>query len=152
MKLLREYIRKVLQESASPSFETVGDLKKAIKAASSSKKDAQGKEALKDLGKSIFADLFPGGGTISSLFDLVKNTYTMDDNARTGTALDYLDVDDDVSAIVDDPIENKFVEAVSKAISDKPDDTRLDTCDMTKLLSKYISGEFNDRTVIGFDD
>lgn len=155
MKLLREYIRETLRaemlSEASQEITTVGHLRDAIAAAQGKKRDEQGKGALKDLAKGFLADLIPGGGTITSIFDLVKTTYTMDDDSRTGTALDYLDVDDDISAIVDDPIENKFVKALAKEIEGMSDDTPLDNLVMTELLSDYIAAEFNSRTVAGFD-
>ena len=81
-KQIREYAKKAhaprLAEAAS-DIETVGDLKAALKGATQAKRDEQGKEALKDLGKGVLADLIPGGGTISSIFDLVKTTRSAPD-------------------------------------------------------------------------
>ena len=39
----------------------------------------------------------PGLATAKSLFSFAKEVYQLPDESRTGTALDYLDVDDDVS-------------------------------------------------------
>ena len=75
----------------------------------------------------------------------------MPDEARTGTALDILDVDDDVSAIVDDPIENAFLKSVSSKIEGMSDDKPLVDLNMSKLLAQYISKEFSNRTVVGYE-
>ena len=152
-KQIREYAKKAhasrLAEAAS-DIETVGDLKAALKGATQAKRDEQGKGALKDLGKGVLADLIPGGGTISSIFDLVKTTYSMDDSKRTGSALDALDVDDQVSAIVDDNVENAFIKMVAEKIEALPDETPLSNLNMTKLLSMFLKGEYDSRTVAGF--
>ena len=153
MKLLREYIRETLKEATlTRNPETVGDLRALIDDAMSTKRAEQGKEAGKDLAKGILADLLPGGGTITSAFGAFKAMYSMPDDKRTGTALDYLDVDDEVSAIVDDNVENKFLKAVVDAIKDVDDNTRLADFDMTKKLAKYIKQNFDSRTVTGFDE
>tara|TARA_Y100000310_G_scaffold101993_1_gene100145 strand:- start:2356 stop:3720 length:1365 start_codon:yes stop_codon:yes gene_type:complete len=151
-RLVREERFRALLSEASPEIENVGDLKAAIAAASGKKRDEQGKAALKDFGKGFLADLFPGGGTALSIHDLLKSTYTMDDEARTGTALDYLDVDDNISAIVDNPIETKFLNALAKEVEAMSDDTPLEDLNMTNLLSRYLKGEFNQRTVAGFEE
>ena len=151
-KIIREAIvhKHLLNEDPTRNISTVGDLKALIKAATSKKKGEQGKAAFKDMSKDVFADLVPGGSTVRGLFGAIKGMYSLPDEKRTGTALDYMDVDDDVSAIVDDPIENAFIKAVSDKIEGMPDDTELKNLDMTKLLSQYIASEFNKRTVSGF--
>ena len=151
-RLVREERFRALLSEASPEIENVGDLKAALAAASGKKRDAQGKAALTDFGKGFLADLLPGGGTALSIYDLLKSTYTMDDEARTGTALDYLDVDDNISAIVDNPIETKFLNALAKEVEAMSDDTPLEDLNMTNLLSRYLKGEFNQRTVAGFEE
>ena len=75
----------------------------------------------------------------------------MPDDKRTGTALDYLDVDDPVSAIVDDNVETRFLKAVAERLESFPDDTKLIDFDMTRQLASFLKKEFEDRTVIGFD-
>jgi hypothetical protein len=153
-KLLREYVKEILKEDTS-GIQNVGDLKKLIKQAKSKKRQEKGKEEIKGAITDAIVDeitgKIPGLAAAKSMFGALKNMYSLDDEARTGTALDYLDVDDDVSAIVDDPIENKFLKAVAKEIETMPDETPLENLDMTKLLSKFIQSEFNQRTVAGFE-
>ena len=91
----------------------------------------------------------PGLAAAKSLFDLARTTYNLPDESRTGTALDYLDVDDDVSKIVDDPIENAFLKALGNELDQLDDNTKLAELDMTMRLQKYIADNFNNRTVTG---
>ena len=63
--------------------------------------------------------------------------------------MDYLDVDDDVSKIVDDPIENAFLKTLGATLEKMDDRTPLKNLNITKLLQTYISQNFNKRTVSG---
>jgi len=69
------------------------------------------------------------------------------DDSRTGTALDFLDVDDDISKIVDDPIENSFLAALGKTLDSLPDDRSLEDINVTKELQAYIARNFNKKSV-----
>ena len=150
--ILREYVRRVLrEETEAPEIETVGDLKDAIAAATGKKREKRGKAAAKDFAKSVLMDLVPGLGTITGAAEALQAMYSMPDDKRTGTALDYLDVDDPVSAIVDDNVENRFLKAVAERLESFPDDTKLIDFDMTRQLASFLKKEFEDRTVIGFD-
>ena len=135
---------------------TIGDLKKLIKQAQMKKRGEQVageiKGALKDALVDEILGKIPFAGTAKSLFDFAKSAYDLPDESRTGTALDYLDVDDDVAKIVDDPIENAFLAAFGKELDNMPDDRELEDLDMTKNLSKYLGNEFNKRTVAGFSE
>ncbi len=157
MKLLREYIREILKEAPeTSSIETVGDLKKLIKYAQSAKRAELGKEAAKDWAKDSFFDetlgKIPGVAAAKNAAEALKAMYNLPDESRTGTALDYLDVDDDVSAIVDDPIENAFLKSLSKSLESKADDKPLSDLSVTKLLNKHIEREFNSRKLVGFEE
>lgn len=157
MNLLREYIRELLKEApAASNIETVGDLKKLIKYAQSAKRAEIGKEATKDWAKDSFFDetlgKIPGVSTAKNAADVLKAMYSLPDEARTGTALDYLDVDDDVSAIVDDPIENAFLKQWAEKLESKADDKPLSDLDVTKLLNRYLEMQFNKRKFAGFEE
>lgn len=151
-KIIREAIEydQILKEDPSRDIETVGDLKALIKAATSKKREDQGKAAFKDLASGMLADIIPGGGTIKGGIDALRAMYRMPDDKRTGTALDYLDVDDPVSEIVDDNVENRFLKAVAAALETYPEDTKLIDFDMTRQLASYLKKEFENRTVVGF--
>lgn len=151
MSVLRQYIRQTLKEdNRERNIETVGDLKLLIKAATSKKREDQGKAAFKDLATGVLADLIPGAGTVKGGIDALRAMYRMPDDKRTGTALDYLDVDDPVSAIVDDNVENNFLKTVAEKLEAYDDNTRLVDFNMTKLLASFLKKEFESRTVTGF--
>jgi hypothetical protein len=158
---LRTHIRKMLKEDAhrllieASEINTVGDLKKLLSQATKGKLKYQAKGsvpgALADALVDEIAGKIPGFAAAKSLFSALKGTYSLPDEARTGTALDILDVDDDVSAIVDDPIENAFLKSVSSKIEGMSDDKPLVDLNMSKLLAQYISKEFSNRTVVGYE-
>ena len=54
-----------------------------------------------------------------------------------------------MSKVVDDTVENMFLQDMKDKFEGLPDDTRLEDLDMTKLLSKYISDEFEKTVVAG---
>ena len=135
-------------------LETVGDLKKFLKYR---KAMAVGGEVGKQAAE-LAADLLPGGrkvlDTIYKMSDakdaagFIKGIFSAKDSYNTGTGLDKLNVDDNVSAIVDDPIEANFIQDfVKNVLAGAPDDTPLEKYDVTRLLQQFIAGEFDDVTV-----
>ena len=149
-----EEAAKLDDEEQAGEIRTIGDLKKLIKQAQAKKRGEKAKENIKGALKDAVVDeilgKIPFAGTAKSLFDFVKSSYDLPDESRTGTALDHLDVDDDVAKIVDDPIENAFLAAFGEKLDGMDDTTDLETLNMTKNLSDYMKGKFNDRTVAGF--
>ena len=129
---------------------TVGDLRRAVQGAIRAKQSGQGKDAVKDVAVGALIALLPGAGTAKSLFDVVRATYQLPDEKKTDTALDALNVDDQVSAIVDDTVENAFLKALGNELKDIPDEKELSEVNVTTLLQKYIAKEFEKRTVGGF--
>ena len=158
MKLLREYIREILKEQKMTvdDIETYGDLKKLIKYAQSAKRAEIGTEAAKDWVKDSFFDeilgKIPGAATARNAAGVLKAMYTQPDESRTGTALDALDVDDDVSAIVDDPIENAFLKQWAEFLESKDDNKPLSDVNVTKSLNSYLEQQFNKRKFAGFEE
>ena len=84
-------------------------------------------------------------------FDALKALAKLPDKARPAGALGNLDVDDDVSKIVDDPIENKFLNVMAAKFASIPDNKPLGDVNMTNQLANFMSKEFNSRTVKGFE-
>ena len=76
----------------------------------------------------------------------------MPDDKKTNTALDFLNVDDEVSAIVDDSIENAFLKVLGQELKGESDERRLEDLDVTTLLQKYIAREFDKRTIAGYGE
>ena len=139
--------RSHINEEAAEEIQTVGQLRAAInKAREDKKKGVVGKGVIDTLSSATGIDL------IQNLGSMLKDVYRLPDEKRTNTFLDRLDVDDDVSDIVDDAIENMFLNDASKEFEGLPDDTRLDQIDMTQRLSDFIAKRFNQRTVSVPDD
>ena len=116
-------------------METYGDLKKIIKSVSLKQKGEKvGKIAIDTVLGAI-----PGIGAAKTSFDFFKAAFKKPDDKKTSSWLDKLDVDDEMSAIVDDTVENGFLKAISAAIEKKPDDEKLDqNFDMNQKMTKCI--------------
>lgn len=162
MKLIMENWRKAVNEADEEGVsnvktvrdvQTIGDLKALIQTAQLKKRGDQLKGGVVDAAKNAVVDELVGKvpflATAKSLFDFAKQAYQLPDESRSGTALDYLDVDDDVSKIVDDPIENAFLKTLGATLEKMDDRTPLKDLNITKLLQNYISQNFNKRTVSG---
>ena len=130
---------------------TVGDLRALIQTAQLKKRGEQLKGGVIDAAKSAIVDEIigkvPGLAAAKNMFDLARSAYSLPDEATQGTALKFLNIDDDVSKIVDDPIENAFLAELSKTLQEKPDETKLEDIDMTRELQTYLADKFNEKTV-----
>ena len=148
MKLLMENWRNFLKEGFDPNaMQTVGDLRNAVRGAIQAKRVGAGKNAIKDVAVGMLLDIIPGASTASTLWDVAKSMYSLPDEKSSGTALDFLNVDDEISAIVDDTVENAFIKTLSRELKEYPDDTLLKKVNVTTMLTKYIAREFENRVV-----
>ena len=153
-KMLNEGFMDYLKSRNLQSIEdiqTYGDLKALIAAAKMKKQGGQAAEELKNTIKGAIVDelvgKIPGAATAKSLFDFAKTAYSLPDEATEGTALKYLNIDDEIAKIVDDPIENAFLKVYEKEIEEIPNNTPLQSVDITKELQKYIARNFDKRSV-----
>tara|TARA_R100000008_G_C3560283_1_gene155737 strand:+ start:435 stop:923 length:489 start_codon:yes stop_codon:yes gene_type:complete len=135
-------------DSKPQQLNTVGDLRAVLAKAITSKKTSGGLAALKKVGISAVLDL-AGISTAKTLYDVFQAMYNLPDDKKTNTALDKLNVDDQVSKVVDDTVENSFLKGLQDKFEGIPDDTPLKDLDMTKLLSQFISDEFEKTNVSG---
>ena len=134
-----------IQPGDLAQLETVGDLRKAVKVAQMVKRKGQGKEALKAVVKSaVGAEII---GHADTLKDLILQTYKLPDDKSTGTGLDALNIDDEISAIIDDQVENRFINWLVKSMEGQDDSTPLQKLNMDKLLQKFLMQQFNQRTI-----
>ena len=148
MKLIMENWRaNTLNES---ELNTIGKVRKAIKGAIAAKKKEISGQQMKSLGVDTLIGAVPVVGNIASvakgLAGVVKSMYKLPDSEKTGTGLDHLKIDDMISVIVDDGIENKFLNSFLKQFENLPDDVPLVNVDMTKSLIKFIDSHYN-RTI-----
>jgi len=128
---------------------TYGDLKYILKWAKKNDKiDRVGGVIINTVIGSI-----PYLNAAKSLYDIVKAGFYREDKKESGTWLDKLDVDDDMSDIVDDQIENDFLEIISKMFESQPDDKVLPKdFNMNQEMIDYLKKEYNQRTIKGISE
>ena len=127
-------------------LQTVGDLKKIVAQAKHAKKVGNMKDASLAAMKGL---AFGRLGAIKDLGDLAKASYHLPDDKQYGPGLRSLNVDDEVSAIVDDQLENAFLKTLDQELSSGtiPNETPLAKLDMTQMLSNFIAKTHDKRTV-----
>ena len=123
-------------------IKTYGDLKKIIFWI---KAKGKGKD-LVSVGLDVSLETalgFIGAGGAKTMLDFVKAAFSKPDTKKTNTFLDKLDVDDEFSQIVDDSVENGFLQIISQVFKNKPDDELIpDDFDMNNELQSYLKDEF----------
>ena len=142
---MENWDRFVLQEAP---LDTVGDLKRLIRT-------HRALEAGKEIGKKAAEAAIEQIPVVSNIFSLWKGAqdakqivgklYGAEDSFKSATGLDKLNVDDDVSKIVDDPIEVAFINDLLKTIDGMDDLDPLP--DVNDELQKYLAKQFNQNQV-----
>lgn len=142
-----KFLKEAEAENQDFRFKTYGDLKKVINVIKLQQKG-------KKLGGIAFDNIIgaiPGLGAAKTAYDVYKAAFSRPDNKKTNTWLDRLDIDDDTSKIVDDTIENGFLQDISNVFSTEPDDKPLELdFNMNDKLSEYLKNKYNNRTVSGY--
>ena len=147
MKLIMENWRNNLSEAEDP-IQTVGDFRYLVQShrAAEAGKEA-GKKAVENL-----VGLVPVLGNVFNTLkgakdaaDVYKKIYGMDDNIRSNTGLDKMNIDDDVSKIIDDPIETAFINDFLGRLSEMADDDPLP--DVNEALQDFLKFRFNQHSV-----
>ena len=95
--------------------------------------------------------VFPFASNIKSGLDLLRGAAKQPDGKETGSFIDRLDVDDELSMIVDDTIEGKFLKFIQKKLEGKKGPIPPDW-DINMELKQYLSDEFKGRTVAGSEE
>ena len=129
-------------EDISPGIVTIGDLRKVWE------KKKTG-ELTSQVARSI-----PGADTVLALKDtwsLLKKLYGAGDDFETQSGLDALNVDDKMSAIVDDKVEMAFLRDLIKQFEGAPDEQNLDDFKSTELLQQFLAKKFDSRTITKAD-
>ncbi len=141
---LSNIARQVLLEK----IETYGELQalmQNIKKGQTKQKIVQkGKEVAVD----VVLDLIPGGSTAKNAFEFLKSVAKKPDIKKTDTWLDRLDIDDDMSSIVADDVEQNFLQFLAKSIEGEPADKKLeDEFDINEKMRDYLKMQYNNRTI-----
>lgn len=130
-------------------METYGELKQAINAIKLKQKGTQ----IGNFAVDVALDFIPGVGTAKTTFDFIKSAFQKPDTKKTNSWLDKLDVDDEMSAIIDDTVENGFLEMITKTIESKRDDSPLEQdFNMNQEMVDYLKKKYGGRTVTGIKE
>jgi len=128
---------------------TYGDLKKVIKAIALKQKG----EKIGSVALGTLMGFIPGAEAAKTTFDFIKAAISKPDTKKTKTWLDKLDIDDEMSAIVDDTVENGFMQMMSKTIESKPDSQPLEPdFNMNAEMVNYLKDKYEGRTVSGIQE
>jgi hypothetical protein len=128
---------------------TYGDLKKVIKAIALKQKG----EKIGNVALGTLIGLIPGAEAAKTTFEFIKAAISKPDNKKTRTWLDKLDIDDEMSRIVDDAVENGFMQMISKTIESKSDTQPLESnFNMNAEMVNYLKDTYGGRTVAGIKE
>ena len=135
------------------NLETYGDLKKLISGISKQQKGEKIISKGKEFALDQILGLIPGASNAKTAFDFIKTAISKPDDKKTNTWLDKLDVDDDMSKIVDDTVENGFMQAMAKSIESEQDTKPLeDDFNMNAKMIDYLKKTYSGRTVSGIQE
>jgi hypothetical protein len=130
-------------------LQTYGDLKKII----NSIKIQQKGEKIGQVALDTVIGLIPGAEVAKTTFDFIKAAFNKPDTKKTNTWLDKLDIDDDMSKIIDDTVENGFLQTMSKTIESESDNKPLENdFNMNKKMVDYLKTNYSGRTVTGIQE
>jgi len=130
-------------------LKTYGDLKAAIKTIST----GQRKEKIGGVGIDTIIGQIPIVGNIKTGVDLVRAFVEAPDTKKTKTWLDKLQIDDDMSKIIDNAVENGFIQYISKEIENQQDSKPLESdFNMNQKLVDYLKNNYKGRTVTGIKE
>lgn len=147
---LKPIAEQILQEELT--VQTYGQLKDIISAIRTKQKVVQMWDTAKGTAVDAVVDeligKIPGGSIAKKTFDFIKAMAQKPDTIKTKTWLDRLDIDDDISKILDDTVEEGFLQDLSKRIEAESDNTPIPAdFNMNNELRDYLSRTYNKRTV-----
>jgi hypothetical protein len=130
-------------------LQTYGDLKRII----NSIKIQQKGEKIGQVALDTIIGFIPGAEAARTTFDFIKAAFEKPDTKKTNTWLDKLDIDDDMSKIIDDTVENGFLQTMSKTIESESDNKPLENdFNMNKKMVDYLKTNYSGRTVTGIQE
>ena len=134
-------------------LKTYGELKKLIKLISLKQKGEKIISQGKELALDQLLGLIPGASNAKTALDFLSSAFKKPDTVKTNTWLDKLDIDDKMSAIVDDTVENGFLQFLSKTLQAAPDDKPLQpNFNMNQEMSNYLKNTYGGRFVAGVQE
>jgi hypothetical protein len=132
------------------NLKTYGDLKNLINIIRLKQKGQKIISKGKEVALDQVLGFIPGASNVKTFVDFIKIAVSKPDTKKTDTWLDKLDIDDEVSAIVDDTVENGFMQTMADTIKNKPDDKPLeDDFNMNQEMVNYLKNKYEQRTITG---
>jgi len=130
-------------------LKTYGDLKAAIKSISLNQKG----EKIAGVGIDVLKGFIPGADLAKTTYDFIRAAISKPDSKKTKTWLDKLDIDDNMSKIIDDSVENGFMQIMSKTIEGESDSKPLEQdFNMNQKLVDYLKTQYSGRTLTGIKE
>ena len=130
-------------------LKTYGDLKNVIKSITLKQKGGK----IAGVGLGVLMGFIPGADAAKTTFDFIKAAMSKPDNKKTKTWLDKLDIDDDMSLIVDDTVENGFMQFISKTFEAESNDKPLESdFNMNAKMVGYLQKNYHQRTISGINE
>ena len=132
------------------NLETYGDLKKLIDNIKLKQKGQKIISKGKEFALDQVLGFIPGASNAKTIFSFIQTAISKPDSKKTNTWLDKLDIDDEMSAIVDDTVENGFMQAMADTIQNEPDNKPLeDNFNMNQKMVDYLKEKYKQRTITG---
>jgi rubrerythrin len=131
------------------NLETYGDLKQAIQSIAKKQKT----DKIAGVAADAILDFVPGYGAAKTTFQFIKAAVTKPDGQKSQTWLDRLDIDDKMAAIVDNNVENGFMQTIAKAIDKEPNDKKLELdFNMNAKMVNYLQDKYQGRHIAGIKE
>jgi predicted nucleotidyltransferase len=124
-------------------IKTFGDLEKLIQNIEISRKAGKVLDKAKKMVVDQVIGLVPGGSGVKSAYDFLKSIYKSPEMKKTKSVLDKLHVDDKLTSVVDDTVENAFIKfMVAQIAKYKPETAIPENWNMTEELKRFIKNEY----------
>jgi len=134
-------------------LKTYGDLKKLIQGISRQQKGEKILSKGKEVALDTLLGFIPFASAAKNTFDFMRAAISKPDGKKTDTWLDKLDIDDDMSKIVDDTVENGFMQMMAKTIEGESDTKPLEQdFNMNAKMVDYLKTHYGGRTVAGIKE
>jgi hypothetical protein len=138
------------QLGANFKLETYGNLKLLINVILKTQKGELVGSKIAGAGLDVALGLVPGLSSVKSLGGIISTMYNAPDTKKTNTWLDKLNIDDDLSRIVDDRVESGFLQDLIKEISGRADTDKLEpNFDINAKMNEYLQKIYNQRAISG---
>ena len=152
MKTLRKYVRELLKEESEAREFTVGYVVDSIKAlreieseqnaAAKAQKEKEYKEKKLWKGAKVIASLLGAGGVvnIAKMFRDAAKKNIPDVESSKDPVLAAMDIDDNYAAMLDDDLENEFIDTAISNLDSLDRNAKLP--DMDRALEKFVREKY----------